>query len=199
MAQTNEKSAERAAAPAEGTLLELYLRRSPYLGRGGDRSARSLWTWALSTFLVVAASSCVVLPEVMDVAVQAPVVTIMKDKTDPSILRTVPLERSTPIHVFDVTTAVVPTNVTGELNYFWYYDYADASVPLNYYSLCGDSNKCNLAVCAKPKSSDDDHRLLLVVSDTKLNDDPVDPFDFPEGAAFDSVQWQLKLKDLCPE
>lgn len=145
-------------------------------------------------------SACVMLPELEEPPVVNPTVNILDEKVDPPMLQPIVVPRSEPIRQFTVEQAVFFEGLVGTLNYQWYYDYdAAKTIPLPYFALCGDSPKCILAVCTKPEANVDDHRLLLVVSDRKLASDAESPFDFPEGAVFDSVQWQLKLTDSCPE
>ena len=142
---------------------------------------------------------CVVLPDVAEVTPNPPVVSILDKKVDPPAIVPTVLDRSEPFASFDVAFAVATQNLKGPVFYSWYYDYEDNnSIRLPYYSLCGDSPRCPFSVCSKPRRTDPEHRLLLVVSDSKLNDDPSSPIDFPAGTAFDTVQWQLILEGVCP-
>ena len=144
-------------------------------------------------------SGCVVLPDVADVNPAPAVVSILDKKVDPPAIVPTVLGRSEPLASFDVVVAVSSQNLKGPVFYSWYYDYEDNnSIRLPYYSLCGDSPRCLFSVCSKPKRTEPDHRLLLVVSDSKLNANAKGPIDFPPGAAFDTVQWQLTLEGICP-
>ncbi|HAN32425.1 MAG TPA: hypothetical protein DCQ06_12590 [Myxococcales bacterium] len=173
-----------------GTVLARILGQTVQRPRDGLVIALLLMLWP----------ACVVLPELEEPPVVDPAVNILDEKVDPPMLQPIIVPRSEPIRQFTVEQAVFSAGLAGSLNYQWYYDYdAAKTIPLPYFALCGDSPKCILAVCTKPESNADDHRLLLVVSDRKLASDAQSPFDFPKGAVFDSVQWQLKLTDSCPE
>jgi len=155
----------------------------------------------MSLILSAMMPACVVVPDVADVQEGQPVVTILDDKADPQAIVPQVIERQEPFAKFDVLGATKGYNLSGRpLNYFWYYDYTTKdNIPLPFYSLCGDSPRCLFSVCTKPNPSKDSHRLLLVVSDSKLPPNAKDPYDFPTGAAFDAIQWQLTLTKLCPE
>ncbi len=143
---------------------------------------------------------CVTLPAIAAVTEDAPVVSILDDKVDPPAIEPWVVDRVQPFADFSVDTAVASHNVKGPLYYSWYYDFETVNdIPLPFYSLCGDSSRCLFSVCTRANATDKEHRLLLVVSDSKLNANPKDPVDFPEGAAFDTVQWQLSLVGVCPE
>jgi hypothetical protein len=111
-----------------------------------------------------------------------------------------PLDRAL-LAQFDARTAVITRDVTRVLHYAWYGDVDDKSgIPLQYYHACPNTSRCPFFPCIGLKNLDeDDHRLLLVVSDAPLPESAKNPFDFPEGAAVDWVEWQLTLVGKCLE
>ncbi len=121
-------------------------------------------------------------------------VMLLHDRVDPPDLLPVAIDRSVPISAFDIENVTV-----GPVTHvFWYYDYEDSGLPMTYYALCGSTSKCTFSVCAKPRSTAEDHRLTVVVSDGPLAADAKSPFSFPEGTHFDALTWQLKLMGQCP-
>ena len=187
-----------------GTLLAPHTACTPLPGRWSvqrvRRQVRLLVAMAWLLMMGGTATGCVTLPAVVEVTEDAPVVSILDDKVDPLAIEPTVVDRADPFADFSVDTAVASQNVKGPLYYSWYYDFDTVNnIPLPYYSLCGDSPRCLFSVCTRVLPTDPAHRLLLVVSDSKLNANPTDPVDFPEGAAFDTVQWQLSLVGVCPK
>lgn len=167
-------------------------------GRGS--SIGGPWCRALAWLVCLGSvGGCVVTPEVANIPEETPVVSILDDKIDPRAFEVVSVAKEQAVFEFSVLQATDVRNVKSSLNYNWFYDYdSSTNVPLPYYSLCGNSPRCFLSVCTRPDITKDNHRLLLVVSDTKLKEDAETPIDFPEGAIFDTVHWQLELSGNCP-
>ncbi len=145
---------------------------------------------------------CVVLPTTEPAPESgAPLVHISKKDVDPPLLDTPAiLKKDVPTHIFEVTGAVQQLNVTGLLRYYWYYDLKhQTGIPLEFYRACSPTQRCILTPCTLPKPTKSDHRLLLVVSDGDLVENAKDPYHFPAGTAFDSVEWQIQLVNECVE
>ena len=83
------------------------------------------------------------------------------------------------------------------LHYFWYYDW-DASQPtVDTAAVCQDSQDCTLVVCDRPHNTQAHHTVLMVVSDANLLPTATSPTEFPAGAAYDAIVWQLDVKGGC--
>ncbi len=201
MSQHPEKYMISEMSQQLGTLLAPFSRRVTLSGRGRTHHRRASRGAHLACLVVlgVFSSGCVVFPEVGEPPAEVKFVGIRTENLDPSALEPALVDRSQPFARFEADTAVKQQNISGPIYYSWYYDYDDNdNIPLPFYSLCGDTPRCLFSVCAKKDSTVNQHRLLLVVSDTKLKDEPNGPLDFPDDAHFDAVQWQLSLTDKCP-
>lgn len=145
--------------------------------------------------------SCIVPAPVGDVtATGGPVLLINKGKTDPVLTGIVDWAPATNLALtFKVQGAIETSKVTQALRYTWYWDYDPKSgQPLVLFNQsCADS-LCTVFLCEKATKNAVEHRLLVVVSDGTLRDDPTGPFDFPDGTAFDAVEWQIRRKGACP-
>ncbi len=157
-------------------------------------------------FFVAAAllpASCLVPPNIDAPGAHQVVaaVKIVKNKADPTILTPVIHQRAALNRVFDITVDH-PAIEAVALRYNWYFDYSDTVTTLDQTVVCPTSqNRCVLFPCSLPDYSADHHRLMVVVSDLPLRvteDQSHDPFDFPAGAHFDSVSWDIELKGVCP-
>lgn len=159
-------------------------------------------------FLVAAGllPSCLVPPNIDPPDANVlPFLFIDKGKADPKIVFPVVVPRETAATQFDVIVALEVVGISrNALHYNWYYDYVKGSGGgfLDQFIVCGAStDRCLLSPCNRPGSSVDNHRLTLVVSDLPLrvtDDQGHDPFDFPAGAHFDSVTWDIELVGGCP-
>ena len=159
-------------------------------------------TFCLAVISLTAMNACVVLPATEPAPDKgASIVHISKKDVDPPLLETpVILKKDVPTHIFEVTGAVQQLNVTGLLRYYWYYDLKlQTGIPLEFYRACSPTQRCILTPCTLPKPTKSTHRLLLVVSDGDLVDIAKDPYHFPTGTAFDSVEWQIQLVNECVE
>ena len=128
-------------------------------------------------------------------------VTIANAKADPPIAMPVIHQRAALNRVFDITVNH-PGVEAATLRYTWYYDYSDTVTALDQTVVCPKTPKRYvLFSCGLPDAGASHHRLMVVVSDLPLRvteDQNHDPFDFPAGAHFDSVSWDIQLKGVCP-
>lgn len=158
-------------------------------------------TLASLCLCVFAPAGCVVVPDPLpEPSAGAPLLHIVKQNVDPSLDDTPPIDRNSAA-VFDVVIAIEVRGTTGALHYGWYGDVQVGSgIPLQYYRTnCDDQPRCFLNPCTGFLTASDNHKLLLVVSDTPLPPAALTQFDFPAGAAFDWVEWQVELTGVCPK
>ena len=153
--------------------------------------------------MTVTLVGCVMPAPVSPPAIAEPASLVIVDgKVDPEVLSQVKIIRSEGLsNAFDLSGAILRRNDDKPLHYFWYYDYDSAftGVPTWTWQVCGSSPKCRLQVCKWSGNGFDDHRLRVVVSNAAMNDAAESLWDFPEGTAYDSIEWQLKLDGECPD
>lgn len=144
---------------------------------------------------------CVVPPSVLEPEPEgAPLLWIDTKDVDPPLVGDLTLIGNESTREFRVRSVQTTPTVKQPLRYYWYFDLdlRDEVVPVATYTLCPSSAVCITNVCAKINDSDR-HTVLLVVSDQPLRDAAAtDPFDFPEGTAYDWVQWGVYSKVVCP-
>lgn len=130
-----------------------------------------------------------------------PSVQIHAEKADPSVLVPVVVDRAKLNKTFDVSVEHPGVDVQA-LRYYWYYDYSTNLASLDQAVVCSTAlNRCELFPCSQLGAQNDQHHLTVVVSDLPLrvtSDQGHDPFDFPAGAHFDSVSWDIDLTGQCP-
>lgn len=193
---------ERGAALQEvGTVLATQRPRQRRCG--GRRVLSRLWALPalhLGCLAMLLLSGCIV-PAPVDDGVQAvpPIVLIKKEKLDPKLLEPVLISRASEDgRSFSARAAVVTAGGVGTLNYYWYYDFDPTDGGnLDKYSICGNQDQCTVFPCQLVSYSQDQHELMLVVSNKPRNDKPSNPHDFPDGTAFDMAVWTLQLEDAC--
>ena len=143
-------------------------------------------------------AACVVLPPTSDPpAVVPPIVHIEWQTLKPSVTEPVVMDLvGNTDEKFNLVGQVVTTRVTTELKYYWYYDFNwKAPTALSQYTICfTDKPSCDLQPCTRPHA-DDTHQLMVVVSSAPLKDNPLNPFDFPDGSVYDMVAWDITLKN----
>jgi hypothetical protein len=152
--------------------------------------------------VLLAPAGCVLPPSVDPPnAHVVPSLLLSKEKADPSVLVPAVIDRLQNSTVFDVA-AQHPGIDELTLRYYWYYDYTKTLPSLDQAVVCATAqNRCVLFPCSLLQAQEDQHRLMVVVSDLPLrvtDDQAHGPFDFPKGAHFDSLQWDISLKGVCP-
>lgn len=165
----------------------------------------SLSTLAPVAFAVVCAAlvpGCVTLaPENSNVAPVAKTLHIQVDKADPKVIETVPFTPGTPVE-FRVNGALLQLNISQQLTYIWLADF-DAAAGLPVYlstvkSCIFAESSCKVDFCTLDATTENVHRIRLVVADGRLKSTAISPLDFPAGTAFDSIEWTVKIKGACP-
>lgn len=196
------KNLESALGPPQvGTLLATQAGQRRFRGWRQVLAAqmgRSLvYLGCLGSLLL---AGCIV-PAPVDDGVQAvpPIVLIKKEKLDPKLLEPVLISRASEDgRGFSARSAVVTAGGVASLNYYWYYDFDPTDGGnLDKYSICGNQDQCTVFPCQLVSYSQDQHELMLVVSNKPRNDKPTNPHDFPEGTALDMAVWTLQLEDAC--
>lgn len=167
----------------------------------GNAAAPSLPVLSLVLALLMPAA-CVVPPPVDPPSAHVvPALLLLKEKADPSVLVPVVVDRSKLNKTFDVLPEHPGIDALA-LRYYWYYDYSKTLPSLDQSVVCATAqNRCALFPCSQLAAQDDRHRLTVVVSDLPLrvtDDQAHDPFDFPQGAHFDSLSWDIDLVGACP-
>jgi hypothetical protein len=152
--------------------------------------------------VLLAPTACVLPPSVDTTSAHVvPALLMRKELADPTVLIPVVVDRAQLNKAFDVF-ADHPGIDELTLRYYWYYDYSKTLPSLDQAVVCATAqNRCVLFPCSLLLSQEDSHRLMVVVSDLPLrvtDDQAHGPFDFPKGAHFDSLQWDINLKGVCP-
>lgn len=150
-------------------------------------------------------TACVVPAPVEDVADAAgsPGVYLEPDKVEPLPPPWADEVEMDPLVVqrFDVTRAVRTVPADRDVFYFWYYDHPREPTGIaTTFALCQSDPFCLVEICSRANSNVEEHRLLLVVSDEDYAEKPPEhPYAFSDSAAYDVVEWPLRLRSPCPQ
>lgn len=174
-------------------------RRRPRLS-GVTVRALAHWVclWSLASLSI---TGCVVLPEVVEPEpAGAPLLWIDTKDVDPPVLNDFKIIGDELLSEFRVRTVQTSAGVRQPLRYYWYFDLELTGnvLPVDIYTACGSDAVCPINHCARI-NDEDRHTLLLVVSDQPRNEGALDPLDFPEGTAYDWVQWGIRSAATCPQ
>ncbi|MSP92234.1 MAG: hypothetical protein EXR79_10605 [Myxococcales bacterium] len=147
----------------------------------------------------VLACSCIVPAPVGDVsAAGGPMLLINKAKTDPRLPGTFDWDPVANLGKVFSLDSIDKRNISRPLRYTWYWDYDSLSgQPLVLFTQSCSDEHCLVFLCEKTNKGAVDHRLLVVVSDGPLVEQPKGPLEFPAGTAFDAVEWQIRRKGAC--
>jgi hypothetical protein len=152
---------------------------------------QSLRRWWLSVISACLFTSCVVLPPTADPPAAVPPVLKIATVTPSRFIPTL-VSNANESKYFNIeqpfTLGIDATN----LHYYWYYDYDDKTKVLDSYVICFSRGaSCPVVVCDRPKNTEENHRLLAVVSSGPLLDTAIGPTDFATNTVYDTVTWDI--------
>jgi len=156
---------------------------------------------AFAAVCAVVCPGCVTLaPENSNVAPVAKTLHIQVDKAVPKVIETVLFTQGNPIE-FRVNGALLQLNVSQPLSYLWLADYdAGAGQPLYQATVPNcifAESSCKVDFCTLVATTENVHRVRLVVADSRLKSTAVSALDFPAGTVFDSIEWTVKIPAGC--
>ncbi|MBI5608872.1 MAG: hypothetical protein HY902_08315 [Deltaproteobacteria bacterium] len=146
-------------------------------------------------------AGCVTLaPENSNVAPATKTLHIQVDKALPKVIETYMFTPGTPVE-FRVNGALLQANISQQLTYIWLADF-DAAAGLPVYlstvkSCIFAESSCKVDFCTLEATTENVHRIRLVVADGRLKSTAISPLDFPTGTAFDSIEWRVKINGAC--
>ncbi len=176
--------------------------RSPILPSFSTRIRPfSLISWVLALLWTVVCAGCVTLaPENSNVAPSTKTLHLQIDKASPTVIGTVLVKPGDSLP-FQVNGAILQLNISQQLTYIWLADF-DAAAGLPVYQSTVKScifaeETCSVDFCTLAATTENVHRIRLVVADARLKSTAISPLDFPAGTAFDSIEWTVKINGAC--